>query len=199
MLIGRSMSFSVAAGLSHAGALLPIDAPKEALAEALEFVVERLRGHLREQGFAFDVVDAVLAARGDDPFRASESVGQLSRWVTRDDWGTILANYARCVRITRDLDDRYELNPSQFVQPAEHELYHAYTEAAGVITPNSTVDAFLEAFTPLTEVIDWYFARESGVMVMAEDPALRQNRLAQMQDIAALADGIVDLSRLEGF
>jgi len=52
---------------------------------------------------------------------------------------------------------------------------------------------------PLVDVIDRYFARESGVLVMAEERALRENRLAQLQHIAALADGIVDLSRLEGF
>jgi glycyl-tRNA synthetase beta subunit len=34
---------------------------------------------------------------------------------------------------------------------------------------------------------------------MDEDKAVRENRLAQLQHIAALADGIVDLSRLEGF
>jgi len=49
------------------------------------------------------------------------------------------------------------------------------------------------------DVIDRYFARESGVLVMADDQTLRENRLAQLQHIAALSDGIVDLSRLEGF
>jgi glycyl-tRNA synthetase len=49
------------------------------------------------------------------------------------------------------------------------------------------------------EVIDAYFAKESGVLVMAEDQAVRKNRLAQLQHIAGLAEGIVDLSRLEGF
>jgi glycyl-tRNA synthetase beta subunit len=49
------------------------------------------------------------------------------------------------------------------------------------------------------DVIDRYFARESGVLVMAEDHAVRENRLAQLQHTAGLADGIVDLSRLEGF
>jgi glycyl-tRNA synthetase beta subunit len=52
---------------------------------------------------------------------------------------------------------------------------------------------------PLVDIIDAYFARESGVMVMDEDADLRQNRLAQLQHIAALAEGIVDLIRLEGF
>jgi len=35
--------------------------------------------------------------------------------------------------------------------------------------------------------------------VMAEDPAVRTNRLGLLQQIAALADGVADFSRLEGF
>jgi glycyl-tRNA synthetase beta subunit len=79
------------------------------------------------------------------------------------------------------------------------ELYEAYHRADAQVTPDSSVEEFLSAFRPLVDVIDRYFAKESGVMVMADDPALRRNRLAQLQRIAALARGIVDLSRLEGF
>jgi len=198
-LIAHQMPFSVREGLAAAAALLPVEVSDEALAAALDFVVERLRGYLRERGFRFDVVDAVLAARGDDPFRAFQAVEELSRWVARDDWGLILSNYARCVRITRDFEQAFHLDPERFVRPIEHELYAVYREARAQITPQSSVDAFLNAFLPLVDVIDRYFAKGSGVMVMADDPELRENRLAQLQHVAALADGIVDLSRLEGF
>jgi glycyl-tRNA synthetase len=198
-LLAHQLPFSVREGLAAAADLLPVEVSEDALPAALEFVVERLRGALREQGFRYDVVDAALAARGGDPFRAHQAVEELSRWVARDDWSRILDNYARCVRITRDLKERFTLDPAHFAQPAEEELYAAYQEARGQITPDSSVDEFLAAFLPLVDVIDRYFARESGVLVMAEDRALRGNRLAQLQHVAALAEGIVDLSRLEGF
>ncbi len=124
---------------------------------------------------------------------------ELSRWVDRDDWSRILDNYARCVRITRDFEERFPLDPARFAQPAEDELYSAYQEARQQVSPDSSVDEFLTTFLPLVDVIDRYFARESGVLVMAEDRAVRENRLAQLQHIAALAEGIVDLTRLEGF
>jgi glycyl-tRNA synthetase beta subunit len=117
----------------------------------------------------------------------------------RDDWNRTLDNYARCVRITREFEERFPLDPARFVQPIEEELYAAYQQARALVTPQSTVDEFLTTFLPLVDVIDRYFAKESGVMVMAEDPALRENRLALLQHVAALADGIADLSRLEGF
>ncbi len=199
ILLEHEISFSVRRGLEEAAHLLPVDASAEARSAALDFVVERLRGYLRDEAYAYDVVDAVLAERGHDPHRARQGVEELSQWVEREDWDVILDNYARCVRITRDLEEQFELDPKRFEEPAEEALYKAYREARLAVTPESAVEAFLTAFVPLVDVIDAYFARESGVLVMAEDEALRRNRLAQLQRIASLADGIVDLSRLEGF
>jgi glycyl-tRNA synthetase len=198
-LLAHELSFSVERGLAEAGELLPVEASEEALDQALDFVVERLRGVLREEGYRYDVVDAVLAERGDDPYRAQQGVEELSAWVEREDWDEILDNYSRCVRITRGYEERFDLDPALFQESAEEALYEAYREARAEVSPESSVDAFLTAFRPLVDEIDAYFARESGVLVMADDEPVRENRLAQLQHVAALADGIVDLSRLEGF
>ena len=198
-LLSHEISFSVKRGLRKAADLLPVEASDEAIAGALEFVVERLRGYLRDEGFRYDVVDALLAERGHDPCRALRGVEELTDWVAREQWDTILDNYSRCVRITRGYEQQFELDPERFEEPAEERLYEAYRAARLAVNQESSVDAFLTAFLPLVEVIDAYFARESGVLVMAEDDAVRKNRLAQLQHIAALADDIVDLSRLEGF
>jgi len=198
-LIAHETSFSVREGLAAAAELIPVEDAEGAVAAALEFVVERLRGALRDEGFVFDVVDAVLAARGDDPYAARLAVEQLSGWVERDDWARTLDNYARCVRITRDYEKPFKLDPGRFEQPAEGELHAAYEKAHAKLTPQSSVDELLSAFESLVDVIDRFFAKESGVMVMADDKALRENRLALLQGVASLADGIVDLSRLQGF
>ncbi len=198
-LIGAQRPFSIRTGLEAAARLLPVPADPAALEAARDFVLGRLRGYLREQGFRHDVVEAVLAARGDDPYRALLAAEALSHWAARDDWPRILDNYARCVRITRDFPERFTLDPNRFVHPIERELYAAWQRAREGVRPESSVDDFFNAFLPLVEVIDRFFARETGVLVMAEDPALRENRLALLQHIAALADGIVDLSRMEGF
>jgi glycyl-tRNA synthetase len=196
------LRFSLQDGLRKAAGLLPNERKPThgQLNAALDFIVERLRGILREAGFRYDVVDAVLTTRRRyDPFRARQAVEQLAAWVARDDWSRILENYARCVRITRDFEKQFTLDPAHFAQPAEEKLYAAYQKARAQVTPQNSVDEFLTAFVPLVNIIDAYFARESGVLVMDEDANLRENRLAQLQHIAALAEGIVDLSRLEGF
>jgi glycyl-tRNA synthetase len=80
-LIAHQVPFSVREGLAAAARLLPVAVAEDTLAAALDFIVERLRGVLREQGFCYDVVDSVLAARGDDPFRAHQAVVELGQWV----------------------------------------------------------------------------------------------------------------------
>ncbi|MGC8837279.1 MAG: hypothetical protein ACP5UM_02575, partial [Anaerolineae bacterium] len=59
-----------------------------------------------------------------------------------------------------------------------------------------SVDGFLRAFQGMVRAITRFF---DDVLVMAEDPVLRQNRLALVQEVADLPRGLADLSRLEGF
>jgi glycyl-tRNA synthetase beta subunit len=58
------------------------------------------------------------------------------------------------------------------------------------------VDAFLKVVQALIPSITAFFEK---VMVMAEEKELRENRLGLLQRIASLADGVADLSKLEGF
>jgi glycyl-tRNA synthetase len=75
-------------------------------------------------------------------------------------------------------------------------LHAAYQQVAGQVNPESSVDELFAAFLPLTGPITNFF---DNVLVMAEDEALRLNRLALLQRIAGLSTGIVDLSKLQGF
>jgi len=59
-----------------------------------------------------------------------------------------------------------------------------------------TVDALFEALVRLRPAITAFFDQ---VLVMAEDPAVRNNRLGLLQAIGALSEGIVDLTQMEGF
>ncbi len=194
ILVEHELSFSVGEGLQEAGRLLPVSPSAEALRAAEDFIQGRLHVALREEGFAHDVVEAVLTERGDDPYLAQRSVERLAAWVAREDWATLLDNYARCVRITRD-QPRLDFDPEALVEPAEQAL-HAQWLAQGPITPESSVDELLEAIVALVPAIQRFFEE---VLVMAEEPELRQARLALLQRIAWLPQGIADLSQMEGF
>jgi glycyl-tRNA synthetase len=199
-LIAHGQSFSVRDGLAVAAEFLPVAVSDEALDETTAFVRERLRGVLREEGFAFDVVDAVLSEHlGDDPYRARVAVEQLAAWVARDDWSRILAAYSRCVRILRTQPEGMPLeqpHPERFVEPATRALHVAYFQTADQVSRDTGLDELFTAFLPLVEPITKFFDQ---VLVMAEEKDLRANRLALLRCIADLTKGKVDLSRLQGF
>jgi len=137
--------------------------------------------------------------RDRHPARALREVKRLSEWVKRPDWPQTLAAYSRCVRITRDQKERYVVNSDQLSEPAEKDLYAAYQHVSATSVNASaapSVDDFFAALLPMIPAISKFF---DDVLVMAEDRALRENRLGLLQRIAAMATGVADFSKLEGF
>jgi len=195
-LMGRQIRFDLCAGLRAAAELLSVPVTEEALSDALDFIIGRLRVVLREAGHRYDVVDAVLAERGHDPYLAVQTVTDLGAWVTRDDWMDLLNAYARCVRIVRDQPQIYELAPSAFAEDATRALHAAYERVVAQVGPESSPTELFTTFQPIIPTINCFF---DDVLVMAEDRTLRENRLALLQRIAALTAGIAELQVLEGF
>ncbi len=195
-LIGREIRFDLRAGLCASAELLPVPAAEEALSDALDFIVGRLRVVLRDVDHRYDVVDAVLAERGHDPYLAAQTVADLGMWVARGDWMELLNAYSRCVRIVRDQSRIYDLDPSGFTQDATRALHAAYEQVAAQVEPESSPTELFVALQPFIPTINRFF---DDVLVMTEDCTLRENRLALLQRIAALTVGIADLQVLEGF
>lgn len=183
-------------GLRLAGEHLPERADADELDDCLTFIVERQRNLLLEEVYSHDVIDAVLVEQGENPAGVARNVRALSVWVARPDWERILPAYARCVRITRDLDQTYPVVPEAFVQQEEKALCQAIKAAKLVKRQPGSVDDFLTAFVPMIPVINRFF---DEVLVMADDPGQRANRLGMLQMIANMAHGVADFSRLEGF
>jgi glycyl-tRNA synthetase len=201
-LIAQNVDLELGEALAAAAARLPITASTESQSACLEFIVERLRNLLLDTDHRYDIVDAVLAEQGSNPTRAATAVDELTGWVSRTNWHSILPAYARCVRIVRSAPEDSHLKAYQTLpetEPAETNLFEAVqtTEArlAGDGT-RSSPNAMLNAFLPMIPAVNRFF---DEVLVMAEDVQVRQNRLALVQRIAALADGVADFSRLEGF
>jgi len=166
----------------------------------LDFIAGRLRVLPTEAGNRYDVVEAVIAAQSHDPARTTQAVKELGEWVLRPDWNTILPAYARCVRIVRSAGEQalateYCLLPE--TDPAEAALYTAVQEAEQALEgQNSLLASFLVLLPPLVPVINRFF---DAVLVMDTNLQVRANRLALMSRIARLANGLADLSKLEGF
>ena len=196
LLSAFQINFDLRHWLEMAGSRLPIEASPETLNACAEFITGRLRSILIEQGYRYDVVEAVLSEQSNNPASAQREVKELASWVEREDWHTILPAYARCVRITRDVSEQHPVDPSRFIDPTETNLYRALQQAEGSHPRAGSVNAALTAFLPMIPAITEFF---DTVLVMADDSAVRANRLGLLQRVSALMNGAADLSRLEGF
>jgi len=195
-LIEHDLSLNLSDAIQAAALLQPVPVSEETRMQVLDFIIGRMRVMLLDSGFRHDVVDAVLTWQGHDPARSRRAIQQLSTWVQRPDWSTILPGYARCVRITRDQPAVFILHPEACSEPAEKELLACLQTAEQTVRSAGSVGDFLQAFLPMLPAVDRFF---ESIMVMTEDKTIRENRLALLQRIAALADGVADLGKLEGF
>ena len=193
-LIEHDMDFDLAKAIKHSAKTQPIEVTAEAQKQILEFISGRLSVVLKDAGYKHDVVEAVLAAQSANPAASARAVKQLTAWVSRADWSTILPGYARCVRITRDQKESFKVDEKLLAEKEEKDLYTAIQKA--VSGQPSTVDDFLEIVVKLIPSINAFFDK---VLVMAEDKKVKENRLGLLQSIASLSKGIADLSNLDGF
>jgi glycyl-tRNA synthetase len=193
-LMEHAIDFDVRAAVSESAKLQSVEVSQAVQQQVLDFITGRLGVLLKDGGYKYDVVDAVLSQQSDRPAATLQAVKQLAAWVARPDWGMILPAYARCVRITRDRKEKYAVRPELFVEEPERKLYAAVN--AQPSTFGGDVDGLLNAVVALIPSIDTFFDK---VLVMADEQPLRENRLGLLQQIAALADGVADLGKLEGF
>ncbi len=182
--------------LKKAAAQYTFAIDQKSLDATLEFIIGRLKSSLTDQGYRYDVVDAVLAEQGHNPAGVYRAVKELSAWIARGDWVTILPAFSRCVRITRDQKQHFTVDPTALVEPSEKDLSQSLQAIEKSSRRQGSVDDLFNAFVPLIPQVNRFF---DDVLVMAEDARLRSNRLGLLQHIAGLAKGIVDLSCLEGF
>ncbi len=203
-LVGCEQPFDLRPALQAVAARMPVPVSEAILADVLTFVRDRLYVWLRDQGLPHDVVAAALAEQGHDPYRAATSARELAAAVKAPDWPDILTAYARCKRIVRLLAEIYPLAPKHYIEPATRGLHEAWQRSAvsgAKVQPMSqrsavSVTDLVAILRRLREPINRFFA---DVLVNAEDQVVRQARLALVQRVAMLPDGIADLSQLQGF
>ena len=196
ILVGKDLSLDLNAALSWAWDGYDRRGEAEALNNCLAFIVRRQQQLLLDQGFAHDIVAAVLEEQGSDPVRAAMAADELKQWISRENWIAMLQAYSRCARITRDLEQIYPFDEKLLEESSTRELYVALQTAETAGREPGSVDGFLTVFEPIIPAIDRFFEE---VMVMAENQALRENRLGLLQRVVRLAEGVADLSKLEGF
>ncbi|MEJ5241879.1 MAG: glycine--tRNA ligase subunit beta [Anaerolineales bacterium] len=194
-LLEYDLDFDLRQAIAAAAAIQPVTVGEDVQQQVLDFLTGRLRVLLQEEGYRYDVIEAILAEQAWNPAAARRAVRELQSWVERADWPQILPAYARCVRILRSAAVEGapgEVDPAAFREEAEKALY----EQLRLQPQPRTLGEFLESLVQLVPAINAFF---ESVLVMAEEEAVRRNRLALVGKVAALSTGLADLSKLEGF
>ncbi len=161
------------------------------------FFHDRLGLELRDDyRLPYDVVEAVLAVRDGNFYRAWRRAQSLKRLRDREEFQQLVVAFSRVANILKGQQVPHGFSPQHFQEEAERELWRAYLKAEGHIQkllPQGDYDAVLEKLLTLKDPIDRYF---DEVLVMAPDPLLRQNRLGFLSKLKALFLTVGDLSKL---
>ncbi|MBS4007039.1 MAG: glycine--tRNA ligase subunit beta [Clostridium sp.] len=170
----------------------PVD---EVAREMEEFLLQRVRFLFAEKSLRYDVIDAALGAKGSDLPGLLSRAELLQSKLDTPELTRILTPFARAANLTKGRSESIVL-PQLFVSLAEEELYRAAKQAAATLEPAAArgdLAAVFAALAPLSLPIDGFF---SAVMVMAEDEAVKENRLALLGYVRDLFLVLGDLGKI---
>ncbi|HJQ60850.1 MAG TPA: glycine--tRNA ligase subunit beta, partial [Vineibacter sp.] len=190
-----------------------VDASIEAAADVIygsglrEFLAERLKVQVREQGVRHDLISAVFALVEDDLVRLLARVNALQAFINTEDGKNLLVAYNRAANIVRAEEKKEKglagkvtgaVDEAMLRAVEEKAVWAALASADARALPALAAEDFTGAMTALAELrgpIDVFFDR---VTVNADDPALRINRLKLLNRIRATIDRVADFSKIEG-
>lgn len=161
--------------------------------QILDFFKARFVNFHASRDFSLDVVEAAVRSGFVDVVDTRSRVEALNVWKQRKDFDAIMVGFKRAVNILKD-GEFGNVNPSILAEDAEKELYGTFQTIKGscaVAIESGDYQKALELLADLRLPIDAFF---DNVMVMAEDQAIRRNRLALLGEIAAMFKNIADFS-----
>ena len=168
------------------------------VADVVDFMLGRFRAWYQDEGIAVDVIQAVLARRPTRPADFDARVRAVSHFRTLDSAEALAAANKRVSNILAKADAAIgEINLTACVEPAEKALAEAVLALRTEVQPliaKGDYTAVLDKLANLRVPVDSFF---DNVMVNAEDPALRQNRLAILNTLQGLFLQVADISVLQ--
>jgi glycyl-tRNA synthetase beta chain len=163
--------------------------------EVVEFIRLRLVNMLTQRGFPADVVEAVLAARFDDPLDAVARVEALATLKAQAGFEPLAVAFKRVGNIVKG-GGASRLRAELFEADCERALAGASAAARAAVdkaVASGDYAAALQTIAALRVPVDAFF---DGVLVMAEQPEVRGNRLALLTEVGRLFEGIADFSKI---
>ena len=174
------------------------DRVKAAPAELETFIHERLAGYLRERGYTVQETAAVVDQRPADLSRVPDRLQAVRGFSQLPQAQALAAANKRIGNLLRKsgAEAAPHTDAARFIEPAERALAEAVSRLEPEVAARIGAHDYGTALTLLAQVresVDRFF---DEVMVMADDPAIRANRLALLSRLHTLMNGVADISRL---
>ena len=207
IVLEKKLPLSLALSVSHALKILMTHAPKKAVtpeqeAQILDFLRDRARYVFREKdGFNYDEVNAVFSAGADDLVDARKRLDALRAIRKSKNFEPLTVSFKRIRKILEKSGKQSEgvhVLKDLFEDEAERQLFSAMRKAAPKVEEQKRAGHYkeaLEVIAALRPDVDNFFDQ---VMVMAEDEAVRKNRLALLAELLREFSTIADFSELGG-
>ena len=197
MLVERQLALSLPALVSAAFHAFPAG-HGQAQAEVLHFLYERLVGHLRELGYSAQEVDAVVALRPDSWAALPQRLAAVRAFAALPEAQALAAANKRVGNILKKSEGGAEAEPKAalLLEDAERALADVLAREvpqADLLFEQGDYTGSLRRLAALRAPVDAFF---DGVMVNADDPALRANRIALLRRLHGAMNRVADLSRL---
>jgi glycyl-tRNA synthetase beta chain len=170
----------------------------DASAALSEFIYDRLAGSLREQGYSAQEVDAVLALKPQRLGDVTKRLAAVRAFAALPEAPALAAANKRVGNILKKVEGTVDakVNDALLQESTEIALADALKSVAPVADAAWAAGDYaanLQALAALKAPVDAFF---DGVMVNAEDPALKANRLGLLATLHAAMNRVADLSKL---
>ena len=175
-----------------------IDADRDICIEVTDFISDRLRNHYSSQGYSTELVNAVLSSSWDTLPDFERRLKSIDRFMGQEEAQSLAAANKRIGNILRKSESggSAEIEADRLTIPEETALLDEVVRIEGEIDPllkRGDYETALSLLARLKNPVSEFF---DAVMVMDEDPVLRENRLAILARLKAQFDRITDLSVL---
>jgi glycyl-tRNA synthetase beta chain len=168
--------------------------------EVLQYLFERLRGYAGEQGYQNDVFEAVLATKPTKPVDFMQRLAAVAGFRQLEQAEALAAANKRIGNILRknaSAESSLSINDDLLTEDSEQALANKVASVKTDIAPLLAKADYAGVLTQLAEMRDTVDAFFDQVMVMADDVAVRQNRLALLNQTRALFLEVADISLLQ--
>jgi glycyl-tRNA synthetase beta chain len=162
------------------------------------FLQNRIAYLLSEKGFSKDVIAAIISVSADHVPNIWNRARALEKLKAKPDFEPLAIAFKRVVNIIKQAAPVHvvDIDESLFQHECESNLYAAYRKVKEEVSDNLDNGFFERALLDIASLRDPIDAFFDGVMVMAEDEAVRGNRLSQLQSIADLFALFADFSKI---